>query len=173
MADARVLILSYSFVHWLHIFIDSSSNPALTLSLGLTEPCNVKWYGIEGRAIAKVLAFDLHVVESFQPHIVILELGTNDLTHLGPKTVVSSLEHLTQVLHSRYRVQRIVVCQALFWDKAPKFNSQVTLLITYSEVILSSLPHAYFWKHRSLWNSSTGIYSKDGLHLSAFGQLKL
>lgn len=142
MADARVLILGYSFVHCLHSFIDCSSNPALTLSLGLTEPCNVKWYGIGGRTIAKVLAFDLHVVESFLPHIVILELGTNDLTHLGPTTVVSSLEHLTQVLHSRYGVQRIVVCQALFWDKAPKFNSQVTLLNKYSEVVLSLLPHA-------------------------------
>lgn len=114
MADPRVLILGHSFVHRLYSFIDSTSSPALTLSLGLTEPLQVKWHGVGGRTIAKVLAFDLHVVESFQPHIVILELGTNDLTHLDPATVGSSLEDLTQVLHFRYGVQRIVVCQTIF-----------------------------------------------------------
>lgn len=171
MTDPRVLILGHSFVHRLHSFIVSSSN--LTLSLGIAEPIIMKWHGIGGRTIAKVLAYDLHVVESFQPHLVILELGTNDLSHLDPTTVGSSLEDLAQVLHSRYGVQRVVVCQTLFRDKAPEFNNTVTLLNKYSEVVIPSLPYANFWKHRSLWNSSKGIYAKDGVHLSAFGQLKL
>lgn len=72
----------------------------LTLSLGLEERINVMWHGIGGRTIAKVLQYDLHIVESFKPQIVILELGTNDLSHLAPTTVGSSLEELTQVLHS-------------------------------------------------------------------------
>ena len=54
----------------------------------------MKWHGMGGRTIAKVLAHDLHVVESFQPHLVILELGTNDLSHLDPTMVGSSLENL-------------------------------------------------------------------------------
>ena len=144
MADPRVLILGHSFVHRLYSFIDSTSNPVLTLSLGISEPLHVKWHGIGGRTIAKALAFDLHVVESFKPHVVILELGTNDLTHLDPTTVGSSLEDLTQVLHFRYGVQRIVVCQTIFRDKAPAFNSQVTILNKYLEVVIPSLPHAYF-----------------------------
>lgn len=143
MADPRVL-LGHSFVHWLCSFIDSLSNPAVTLSLRFTEPLNVKWHGIGGRTIAKVLAFDLHVVESFQPHIVILELGTNDLTHLDPTTVGSSLEDLTQALHSCYGVQHVVVCQTIFRDKATKFSSQVTLLNEYCEIVISSLSHVYF-----------------------------
>ena len=121
MTDPRVPILGHSFVHRLHSFIVSSSN--LTLSLGIAEPIVVKWHGIGGRTIAKVLAHDLRVVESFQPHLVILELGTNDLSHLDPTTVGSSLEDLAQVLHSRYRVQRVVVCQTLFRDKAMEFNT--------------------------------------------------
>ena len=51
----------------------------------------MKLHGIGGRTIAKVLAYDLHVVESFQPHLVILELGTNDLSHLDPTKVGSSI----------------------------------------------------------------------------------
>ena len=82
-ADPRVLILGHSFVHRLYSFIDSSSNPVDTLLLYLTELLHMKWHGIGGRTIAKVLAFDLHVVESFQPHIVILELGTNDFNSFG------------------------------------------------------------------------------------------
>ena len=66
-----------------------------------------------------------------------------------------------------------MVCQTIFRDKAPAFNSQVTILNKYLEVVIPSLPHAYFWKHRRLWNSSKGIYLKDGVHLNAFGQLKL
>ena len=95
MAATRVLILGHSFVHRLHSFIDSSSSPVLTLSLGLEERINVKWRGIGGRTIAKVFQYDLHIVESFKPQVVVLELGTNDLSHLTPTTVGSSLEDLT------------------------------------------------------------------------------
>ena len=150
MADPRVLILGHSFVRRLYSFIDSTSNPVLILSLGITEPLHVKWHGIGGRTIAKALAFDLHVVEYFKPHVVILKLGTNDLTNLDPTTVGLSLEDLTQVLHFRYGVQRIVVCQPIVRDKATEFNSQVTLLDMYLEIVIPLLPHAYFWKHRSL-----------------------
>ena len=148
MADPRIFILGRSFVHRLYSFIDSTSNPVLSLSLGTSEPLRVKWHGIGGRTIAKALAFDLHVVESFKPHVVILELGTNDLTLLDPTTVSSFLADLTQVLHFHYGVQRIVVCQKIFKDKAPEFKSQVTLLNKYLEVVTPSLPHAYFWKQR-------------------------
>ena len=87
MTDPRVLILGQSFVHRLQSFIVSSSN--LTLSLGIAEPMIVKWHGIGGRTIANFLAFDPHVVESFQPHLVILELGINDLSLLDPTTMGS------------------------------------------------------------------------------------
>jgi len=139
MAPKRVLILGHSFVHRLYSFIDSSSSPTLTLPLGLEERINVKWQGIGGRTVAKVLQHDLHIVESFKHQIVVLELGTNDLFHLAPTTVGSSLEDLTQVLHSRYAVQRVVVWQTLFRDKNPDFNEQVTLLNKYSAVVISSL----------------------------------
>lgn len=79
----------------------------------------MKWHGIGGRTRAKVLAFNFHVTESFQPHIVTLEL------------------------HSSYGVQRAVVCQTIFRHRATEFNSKVTLLKKYSEVVIFSLQ--YLW----------------------------
>ena len=129
----------------------------LKLSLGLEERINVKRQGIAGEGggtIAKVLQYDLHIMKSFKPQIVVLEPATNDLSHyFAPATVGSSLEDLTQVLHSHYAAQRVVVCQTLFRDKNQDFNEKVTLLNKYSSVVISSLPYTYFWKQRSLWNS--------------------
>ena len=120
-----------------------------------------------------VLQYDLHIVELFKPQIVVLELGTNDLSHLAPTTVCSSLDDLTGVLHLHYAVQRVVLCQTLFRDKNQDFNENVTLLNKYSSVVISSVPYTYFWKHRSLWNFSKTLYLKDSVHLNAFGQVKL
>ena len=55
----------------------------------------------------------------------------------------SSQEDLTHVLHSPYGVQRIVVCQTIFREKVPEFNSQVTLLNKYLKIVTPSLPYAY------------------------------
>ena len=48
---------------------------------------------------------DLHVVESFAPHIVILQLGTYDLSRLDPLLVGSAIEDLDRTLHDSYNVQ--------------------------------------------------------------------
>ena len=40
---------------------------------------------------------DLHVVSRLAPDIVILEIGTNDLTKLGPEIVGSAIEDLVVV----------------------------------------------------------------------------
>ena len=89
----------------------------LALSLGLEERINVKWRGIGGRTIVKVLQYDLHIVESFKPQIVVLGLGANDRSLLASTMVGSSLEDMTRALYSCYAVQRVVVCQTLFRDK--------------------------------------------------------
>ena len=47
----------------------------------LSSPVIVKWQGVGGRTVAKVLKHDLPVVKELAPNIVILQLGTNDLAH--------------------------------------------------------------------------------------------
>ena len=61
--------------------------------------------------MAKTLQYDLPVVASFAPDIVILQLGTNDLSRLDPLVVGSSIEELVTILHDTYNVKLICVCQ--------------------------------------------------------------
>ena len=66
-----------------------------------------KWYRIGGRSVDKTRQFDLRVVESFTNDIVILKLGTNDLTALSAIETGSTLEDLVHMLYDSYNVKRI------------------------------------------------------------------
>lgn len=48
---------------------------------------------------------DLHVVEFFVPHIIILQLWANDLSRLDPGLMVgTAIEDLVRSLHDSYNV---------------------------------------------------------------------
>ena len=66
-----------------------------------------------GRTVAKTLQYDLPVVASSTPDIVILQLGTNDLSRLDPLVVASSIEELVTILHDTYNVELICVCHPM------------------------------------------------------------
>ena len=71
--------------------------------------------------MAKTIKHDLHVVTSFAPDIVILQLGTNDLSRLDPLIVVP-------ILYDKYNVQVVCVCQTLYREADPAFNARVRAL---------------------------------------------
>ena len=66
-----------------------------------------------GRTVAKTLQYDLPVVASSALDIVILQLGTNDLSRLDPLVVASSIEELVTILHDKYNVKRLCVCHPI------------------------------------------------------------
>ena len=76
------------------------------------------------------LQYDLPVVASSAPDIVILQLGTNDLSRLDPLAVASSIEELVTILHDTYKVKLICVCQTLLGSD-PVFNTLVRALNKY------------------------------------------
>ena len=106
-----------------------------------------KWHGIRGRTISKVIRHDLGIVETFAPEIVVIQLGTNDLSSLFAVETGSALEDLS-LLHESYDVQRVCVCQTIFRGNAPLFNRQVKLLTKYLEVVLEPTPYVLYWRHR-------------------------
>ena len=77
---------------------------------------NVSFLGIGGRTISKKLSFDLDKIKAFQPKIIILELGTNDLCVMGqrPESVGSDIEHLVQVLHDHCGAEFITICLVIY-----------------------------------------------------------
>ena len=76
----HVLILGHSFMRRLQKFIEHHIG-YLDLSLQITAPADITWHGIGGRTVAKTIKFDLHVVRSTRPDIVIVQLGTNVMTY--------------------------------------------------------------------------------------------
>ena len=92
MPPDRVLILGHSFVRRLREFL--ASHVSLNTNFLITEDCEIKWHGTGGRTVSKARAFDLGIMESFRPDIVILQLGSNDLVHGDPLSVASAIEDL-------------------------------------------------------------------------------
>ena len=111
------------------------------------------------------------MVASFAPDIVILQLGTNDLSRLNPLVVGSSIEELVTILHDTHHVKLICVCQTLLGSD-PVFNTRARAFNKYVKTFLEALPYVFFWGHRGFWNSSQGFLARGGVHLNKQGQYK-
>ena len=116
-----IFILGHSFIGRLDNFVAANSN--LNHQFLLNNVATFKWRGVEGRTVAKALQYDLPVAASSAPDIVILQLGTNDLSRLDPLVVASSIEDFVTILHT-YNVKLICVCQTLLRSDSV-FNTRV------------------------------------------------
>ena len=94
----KVLILGHSFVKRLYQDISRGFDDRADLNFGLEGSLSVHFYGVGGRTVDKLRAFDLGIINSLSPEIVILEIGTNDLANLPPEMVSSALDDVVQFL---------------------------------------------------------------------------
>ena len=172
MAKTRVLVLGHSFIRRFHDFLCHNFNQKFTENLHIPGDLCIKWHGIGGRTIAKVVQYDLTIVQSFAPDIVVLQLGTNDLSTISVVETGSALEDLTRLLYESYGVQLVCVCQTIFRRDAPLFNNQVKLLTEYLKVVLEPLPFVVYWRHRGFWNCKSRFLARDGVHLNSLGHYK-
>ena len=61
-------------------FLTITLNAHIAKNLSLDGDLLVRWHGIGGRTVSKTREYDLGVVEEFAPNVVIMQLGTYDLT---------------------------------------------------------------------------------------------
>lgn len=117
----RILVLGHSFVWRIARFVDVNSLPCVASTFHLPGEPVVRFHGIGGRTLPKLLHFDLLAVATIKPTIVILEIGSNDLC--SPNIDVSSLANdifaFVQLLHIRFSVKHIIVSQILPRKKSP------------------------------------------------------
>ena len=175
MSPPRGLILGHSFVRRLSSFLSHFN--IYSHNLGLQDVAAIAFLVVGGRTTAKVEKFDLGFDRAWKPDIVILELGTNDLTKFSPESVGSSLEELVQLLYENCSVKVIGVCQIIKrCPPKPKmldFNSRVIKLHKYLKVVLEPLQFCFYCGKIGFWNPSSGIYLEDSVHLTNLGLIKL
>ena len=94
---------------------------------------NLGWHGVGGRTVTKVIRYDLEIVRQFSPDIVILQLGTNDISDRSIRsalTVGSQLEDLTKLLHEQFGVTVVCLCQTILRENA-HLNVRIRTLTDY------------------------------------------
>ena len=92
-----VLVLGHSFIRRLLGDLRSHFDSRAYDTFGLSHDAIVHLHGVGGLTVAR-LSRDFGIVSSLSPQIVILELGTNDLTRLRPEVAGSEIEELVRLL---------------------------------------------------------------------------
>jgi lysophospholipase L1-like esterase len=120
-----------------------------------------------------LIAFDLDKVCSFRPAIVILEIGTNDLSHGKPDVVGSKIDDLVHLLLQLPYVQIVVVCLITHLAASPEFNRQAFILNQYLEVVLDGVPNVFCWSHKGFLQCVKCPFLPDGVHFNRRAQYTL
>ncbi|KAJ7394561.1 hypothetical protein OS493_000377 [Desmophyllum pertusum] len=180
MADSikpKVMVVGHSFVHRLHSFLRRGKDSHFEQDLGLGHTCALRFFGTGGRTVPKTCLFDCETIKSFNPDVVILELGSNDLTaeDARPETVGSALADLVIHLFEVMNTSKIFVCQILHRTISPRpsYNIDVDKLNKYLKTVVNDIPNACYWRHRGMLLPSQDIIAVDGVHLNEHGQYLL
>ena len=134
-----VLVLGHSFIRRLRDDLRSHFDSRADDTFGLSDDAIVHLHGVGGLTVAR-LRRDLGMVSSLSPQVVILELGTNDLTRLRLEVAGSEIE-------DTFSVRVIGVCKVLPRVRAPFFNDAASILNQYLCGILEPIPNVFCWRH--------------------------
>jgi lysophospholipase L1-like esterase len=179
MASSKptILILGHSFVRRLRSDLSSNFDSRADRYFGLQATGNIHLFGVGGRTVPSFRERDLHVVSSFCPDIVILEIGTNDLSQTGPEVVGSEIEDLVSLLRRDFSVWIVCVCSVIPRGKTYRnhllFNGNAKTLNEVVKVLLYSMPHVFCWTHKCFTNPLSDPFLPDGVHVHRGGQYVL
>ena len=170
----KVLVLGHSFVRRLAHDLKNDFDPRASETFNLQGQVHVRLHGTGGRTVQKLIKYDLGVLTEFAPDIVILEIGTNDLTVSAPEVVGSAIDDFVRFLRCSFAVKIIGVCEVLpRGTKSPHrsyFNKAVPILNNYLRVVLGEQESVFCWRHVGFCEPSCDPYLPDGVHVNSVGQ---
>ena len=116
---SKVLIFAHSFVRRLQddLVKGFDSHAKENFNLAGSGVYVFKLKGIGGHTVEKVMKHDVSSINTFKPDIIILEIGTNDLSYLPPEVVGSRIEKLVRFCRDELKIKVVVVCQAINHNK--------------------------------------------------------
>ena len=112
------------------------------------------------------------------PDIIILEIGTNDLTRVGPEVVGSEIDDFVRFKVDNLAVRVVGVCHVIprvFSCAASQtsFLTSATALNQFTNAVLGDLPNVFCWVHTPFSSPGKDFYLNDGVHLNSVGQYQL
>ena len=171
-----ILILGHSFVRRLKDDLAARFDARAAPNFHLPESGHVSLVGTGGRTVDKLNKYDLSLLVKYKQDIVILEIGTNDLSTLRPEIVGSKIDDLVQALRDQYKVRVIGVCQVInrniprTLSPDSNFNVKAAVLRQYLSVVLADQPGILLWEHKEFSRSDRSLLCLDGVHCNAQGQ---
>lgn len=156
MQDAKCLVLGYSFVNRLSNDLERGFNTKAKQDFSIHR-LTVRLFGRGGRTIKKLCQHDLSTVKYFGPDIVILELGTNDLSVYQPEVFGSGMEELVKEIKERFSVQVVGVCKVIPRShECEKCNP--VIYNKYINAVIKSIDGVFVWTHRGSFNPTEECY---------------
>ena len=98
----KILVLGHSFVRRLRDDLNAQFDPRASVNFHLPESGYIQLQGIGGRTVEKMFKHDLSFVQQYKPDVLILEIGTNDLSICAPEVVGSKIDDLARLLRDKY-----------------------------------------------------------------------
>ena len=173
----NALILGHSFVRRLKRDLELGFDSRAASDFNLHGTASVHFHGVGDRTVQTIEENDLHVVRDLAPDIVILEIGTNDLSLALPQTVGSQIEEFVRLLRRDYSVRVIGVCgvipRGISVPHAMAFLDHATLLNHYVSIVLEEFPTVFCWSHAEFNSPHKDLHLRDGVHVNPTGQYLL
>ena len=159
----NILILGHSFVHRHRDDLAARFDTCAAPNFHLPELGQVSLFGTSGRTVEKLNKCDLSSLHKYRPDIVILEIGTNDLSTLRPEVVGSQIDDLVHVLREQNKVRVVAVCQVINRNtpqKSPNchFNAKAAVLCQYLSVVLANQPGIFLWEHKEFYRPDRSFF---------------
>ena len=181
----KVLIMGDSFIANFKTFLkDHQEEFSYSLNLPLSQVM-VQYSSLRGGNVEKLQTYRLEDVEDFEPDIVLLQIGSNDLCDMNstPESVAKSIIDLADKFVSSYNVKFVAVMQIFHRLKPTRpvryridpawYNPRVdTANRTLSD--LADPNHSCLWRHKGFWEPSTQekVFDTDGTHLTFSGNVR-
>ena len=179
----RIQIFGHSFVCHLKRHIRGTDG---AFHLNINGPPLIQYTGFPGATVS-VLRDNLDVVADFNPHIVILVIGTNDIYDVvnSPNTVAQQIVDLVDTLLFITGVHKVIVLQTLHRQRSVRYtrypvdpdwyNPRVDELNKSLSEKLNNARHrrSHLWRLKGFWMPSRDMFADDGCHLTHAGNKKL
>ena len=176
-AYPTTLIFGHSFIRRFKDDLKKGFDTRAHYDFKLKHRTCVKFFGIGGRTVDRSFEHDdIEVIKSLKPDLLVLEMGTNDLTSLSPMIVRDKLVILIRSLLSLPTIKCVVWCAIIprgrQFKNAHIFNASASVLNDLMAEALATLSNVILWRHHR-FSSDDRLFLPDGVHVSSKDQYAL